>query len=442
MGQHDAAKAALETGIHHVESTRHRLTTDDFRAGYLDDKLVAYQDLIDLHILLEEDERAFQVGEWAKARTLAETLGNRRTTQDRSNYPFDLTTISNFEQLANQLASNQLAISYVTVTNSIYAFLIDRNGLITAPIQLGQIPSRAKLESDLAKVQQIGLSVSLDKEAVDQEIALAQQVLADWFACYLAPLRPWLDEYEQLLIAPDGLLHRLPFGACYCAELGRYLIESHIITIVPSLTTWSLITPKSIGYADVLVVGCSHMGGQAGSLPHTIDEAQAVANGFTSATLLLEDDATVDTVIACMPQADLIYMAVHGEYTPGDPAASFLELADQPLRVADILALKLTATTVVLNACETNKGLLRGNEMLGLVRAFLYAGAQSVIATHWPIDDAAGYQMMTHFIQAIHKREEPAAALQSAQSAMIHGDRVHYRHPFFWGGQQLIGRTR
>ncbi|MCB0125039.1 MAG: hypothetical protein KDE58_22440, partial [Caldilineaceae bacterium] len=70
LGRYEAAQAALEAGIRLVESTRHRLTTDDYRAGYLDDKLVAYQDLVDLHILRGDHDRAFHVGESAKARTL------------------------------------------------------------------------------------------------------------------------------------------------------------------------------------------------------------------------------------------------------------------------------------------------------------------------------------------------------------------------------------
>ncbi|MCB0108742.1 MAG: CHAT domain-containing protein, partial [Caldilineaceae bacterium] len=242
------------------------------------------------------------------------------------------------------------------------------------------------------------------------------------------------------------LLNLIPFAACYCPERGKYLAETHTITVVPSLTTWSLIAPKAIASPTVLVVGSSRIGGEIGILPHTISEAIMVADTFTDTDIstdtivLLEDEATVHTVIAYLSQADLIYFAAHGEYAPGDPAASFLELADGPLRVADILPLKLKATTVILNACETNRGLLRGNEMMGLVRAFLYAGAQSVIATHWPIDDAAGHRLMAHFMEAIRHGELPTTALRAAQCAMIHGSQEKYRHPFFWGGQQMVGR--
>lgn len=441
LGRYDAAKAALAIGIHQVESTRHRLTTEDYRAGYLDDKLVAYQDLVALHLRSGEDEQAFQIGEGAKARTLTETMGNAPTQSTYVGQRDALSAVPTIEQLAKTLTPQQLAISYTTVADGVYAFLVNHHGLALAPIRLAPAPTRARLESDLAKIQQIGLIAPSDNGAIGQELLLTQQILTTWFDWYLAPLAHWLDQYEQLIIAPDGLLHRLPFAACFCAERGQYLIETHSITVVPSLTTWSLLTPKTRRYANVLVVGSSRMGGQVGALPQAVHEAQMVAATFAGATLLLEDAATLEAVITHCPQADLIYIAAHGEYAPGDPAASFLELADQPLRVADLLALKLTATIVVLNGCETNKGLLRGNEMMGLVRALLYAGAQAVIATHWSIDDVASMELMEPFVTAIHNGESPSTALQIAQCTMIHGAQTRYRHPFFWGGQQLIGRS-
>ena len=207
-------------------------------------------------------------------------------------------------------------------------------------------------------------------------------------------MQPWLERYERIVISPDGLLNALPFGCLYNERGQSYFAATHEITIAPSLAIWSMITPKQRAATNVLfqpqvhqalVIGNSAKDGVPEALPQTIREAQAVAAQFTKSVLLIEQAATFDHFIQAAPQADFIYMAAHGEYQIGAPAASFIELADRPLCVADILTLKLKATTVVLSACETSKGYLTGNEMMGLVRAFLYAGAKAVVATHWSV---------------------------------------------------------
>lgn len=129
----------------------------------------------------------------------------------------------------------------------------------------------------------------------------------------------------------------------------------------------------------------------------------------------------------------MIYIAAHGEHHLADPSASFIELADGPLRVRDILKLRLDQPVVILNACDTHRGYLLGNEMMGLVRSFFYAGASAVVATQWQVEDAAAADLMTQIMHEVQAEPLLARAVQRAQQRFIRRRQHPTAHPFFGG---------
>lgn len=445
MGDFSGARMRLELALIAIEQTRRHLTSDDYRAGYLEGKLVAYHDLIQLDLDTGNAASAFVTSERTKARTLAEALA---VQMDQSVPNLPPPTSLSIEQVAAQLSPTTLIVSYTILHGVVWAFLITGDGLVEQPVQLGACLSHTELESGLRKLQRIIYTSPAAPLSFRQQIVIVQKTLQKWYADYLAPLQPWLDRYERIVISPDGLLNALPFGCLYNERGQSYFAATHEITIAPSLAIWSMITPKQRAATNVLfqpqvhqalVIGNSAKDGVPDALPQTIREAQAVAAQFTKSVLLIEQAVTFDHFIQAAPQADFIYMAAHGEYQIGAPAASFIELADRPLCVADILTLKLKATTVVLSACETSKGYLTGNEMMGLVRAFLYAGAKAVVATHWSVEDSVTFGLMTKFIQEVCAGKSLANALKTAQCELIGATNSPFSHPFYWGAFTIIG---
>ena len=139
----------------------------------------------------------------------------------------------------------------------------------------------------------------------------------------------------------------------------------------------------------------------------------------------------------------LLHFATHGELNEADPLASGLLLVpggadDGRLEVREIFGLDLHAQLVVLSACETGLGQLStGDELIGLQRAFLYAGTPAVVTTLWKVDDRASFVLMREFYDGLAKADT-GRALQAAQRAAM----KEFPHPFAWAAFGLTGVGR
>lgn len=449
------AEHALNLSIGSIETTRRQLKIDDYRAGFLEDKLVAYHDMIDLYLELGRFEKALAVSESSKARTLTEAVAAGVQPDDTTAQQEETPTSANVDTsadfsiaaFAQALPAGTLAISYVEVHDNVWAFLVDGSGLVVRPIALGGRLMRADLETGLQRIERIVYEQAFTVDVVAQQTAMAQAALKEWWTTFVAPLQPWLDRYSCVLIAPDGLMNALPFASLYDEKNQRYFCETHEILLTPNLALWGALTarverPGPKPADKVLVVGSSAREGTAGALPAAVTEAYAVAEMFGDPMLLLEREATLEQFVHAAPHACFIYIAAHGEYSIGVPASSFIELADGLLRVRDILALRLAAPVVILNACDTNKGHLLGNEMMGWVRGFLFAGASSIIAAHWQVEDIAASELMIQLVREVQAGSSLARALQRAQQMLIRRAGHHATHPFFWGSYSVTGAGR
>jgi CHAT domain-containing protein len=183
------------------------------------------------------------------------------------------------------------------------------------------------------------------------------------------------------------------------------------------------------------------------------DEAEAIAalaprastldaTGFKANRAAVLDPATA------LDRYRIVHFATHGVFDTARPALSGLVLSmvdergrlqDGYLRLPDIYNMHLSADLVVLSACQTALGReVRGEGLIGLARAFMYAGAPRVVASLWPVSDVATAALMTRFYRGIlQQRLTPAAALSAAQRQIRLDPR--WRSPFFWAGFTLIG---
>jgi len=132
----------------------------------------------------------------------------------------------------------------------------------------------------------------------------------------------------------------------------------------------------------------------------------------------------------------VLHLACHAQFRQDNPRFSMLQLHDGALAADEAESLPLAGGTVVLSACETGMAELgRGDEMVGLVRAFLVAGAARVVASQWPVDDAVTERFMSAFYGALAEGSAPAAALRRAQAVI----RAAHPHPAFWAAFALWG---
>jgi CHAT domain-containing protein/tetratricopeptide (TPR) repeat protein len=218
----------------------------------------------------------------------------------------------------------------------------------------------------------------------------ARRELGTLHQSLIAPLAAALDGTERLLIVPHGALHAAPFAALWDGM--QHLIERFELTTLPSASLLARPRDPRRG-AAALVVGAADE-----RAPQIADEARRVAESLETPQLIMGPEATAARVQAAAPDARLIHFACHGHFSPHDPLGSGLKLADRWLNVREICDLRLRAGLVTLSGCETGRNVVTaGDELQGLSRAFLAAGAAALLVSLWTVQDEAALKLMTDF---------------------------------------------
>ncbi len=256
-----------------------------------------------------------------------------------------------------------------------------------------------------------------------------QQRMRSLHALIWAPLGAALDGCRRVLVVPHAQLGALPFAALHDGE--EYLARRFELAMAPSarIALRGLSRPP-LSPRRALVLG------ESTRLPHAAAEARFVAGLFPGTVALTGADATLEALRSRAGAADVIHLACHAQFRADNPMFSALHLADGALTVEAAQSLSLSPGVVVLSACETALAEAgTGDEMVGLVRAFLVAGASRVLASLWPVDDAVTGVFMAHFYGALGRGETPAAALRHAGTALLE----EHPHPFYWAAFTLQG---
>ena len=300
----------------------------------------------------------------------------------------------------------------------------------------------------------------------------------------LAPARRTRLDATRLLVVPDGVLHYVPFGVLSDPVSRLPLLDHAEVVHLPSITTGLMLAgedppawTKAVAvFADpvfrsdderVPVRGAARGTAAAPSarlrsaerslgrlarLPFTRQEADAIhalAEGSGS-LLALDFDATRDAAVdADLASYRFVHFATHGLINESRPELSGIVLSlvdrnglprDGFLTSLDTFNLRLNAELVVLSGCRTALGKdVRGEGIVGLTHAFMYAGARGTLASLWPVDDAATAELMRVFYAGMlgSRRLTPPAALREAQRHVRADPR--WSSPFYWGAFQLQG---
>jgi CHAT domain-containing protein len=268
-----------------------------------------------------------------------------------------------------------------------------------------------------------------------------------------------------LLIAPDGPLYLLPFEALLTQDHGSsytdlpYLLRRFAISYVPSASVLAdlrksrpvensgkmflaFADPDYRGGSNAVLRGRSN-GQKLAQLPESGREVKRIAELFPpgESVLYLGAEATKKNVEQnpLLERAPLVHFALHGTVDEVRPESSGLELSDGRLRVSEIFNLKLNANLLTLSACETALGKeVHGEGMVGLTRAFLYAGAHSLVVSLWPVAE----QSTPGFMHDLYRNlpADKAEALRRAKLAMISSR--EFSEPYYWAPFILSGDPR
>ncbi|MEN0004679.1 MAG: CHAT domain-containing protein, partial [Bacteroidota bacterium] len=356
----------------------------------------------------------------------------------------DLATIR-----SNILRHDQALIEYFVGNETVYAFYIDQEQFEV--IQWDRPEDLADMVVQFrADIEQFQFS-SQDRTALCDSYTQKAVRLHDELLGRLPNLP------TDLLIIPSGILGFLPFEALLttapaqaCAfESYPYVLKTHCISYSYSLTLQQLLQAGTqSGQADYIGYAPRFDGsagwGKLANNTLSVDKAAAHFGGQAK----IAGAANIRAFQETAPRYEIIQLATHATANTQNADFSCILFSDgansyDTLFVKDLYLMELEADLVVLSACETAIGkLYQGEGIISLARAFLYAGAKSVVTTLWQINDDATGELLDHFYVNLKNGEDKATALRAAKLSYLEENKSLYAHPVYWAGFTPIGNMK
>jgi CHAT domain-containing protein len=350
-----------------------------------------------------------------------------------------LTTVEpmRLQDLQSELPVDTTLVSYFVGHDVIHAWVVERNAFAYVPLKA----TAEQLEKVVCWATRLDGGEGATRSMTPERGECADEATAeDAESLLIAPLRNVIHN-RRLILVPHGVLHYVPFAALRNGK--RFLMEDYTIAYSPSASALRFLRDNETPVNGMALVIGDPASGQ-GRLSGAQREAVSIANTFRTSPKI-GAEATESLLYRIDGKYDLVHIGAHAAYDAQHPAFSRIALAkdgdrDGNLDVAEILAdVDFTGVNlVVLSACGTARGARSGgDEIVGLTRAVLYAGAPGVISTLWDVDDEAAADLMESFYRRLVAGDPAADALRAAQRELM--KRAPYADPRYWAAFQLSG---
>jgi CHAT domain-containing protein len=342
-------------------------------------------------------------------------------------------------QLQAMLRPDEAIVEFYFMGETVTAFVVTSHELRVCP----HLAAIAEVEYALRRLryqlQRVAINSEYMRRHSRQMQASVEEALQRLYKLLLLPLERWLDA-GKLVVIPHGALHGLPFHACHDGT--RYALDRWEITYAPSAAIWYAGaerrrdgTPQNtpLTEGEALVMGIPWPG-----IDRVAQEVEQVARLLPQSTRYCAEEATLPAFRAHAGRCRLIHLATHALFRADNPLFSGLRFADGWLLARDLYDAALDCDLVTLSACQTGAaGVEPGDELFGLIRGFLHAGARSLNVSLWPADDGATTDLMARFYTELTCGASRASALRSAQQSL----RDRYPHPYYWAAFALVGES-
>lgn len=438
------AENKLRLAVKVLDSLRQELD-DQGKVSIFDTQLATYNLLQQILVVQNKPEASLEASEQGRSRAFVELMETKLKPNSASQIaPL---TIAQIKQIAKQQKATlveysivpddflhqgklkapelELLIWVVKPTGDVALRRVNLKSLRQQKTSLQEIATNTRNAIDPAT------SSSANSEAVSKGLKQLHKLLIQPIADELPK-----DPNARIVFIPQDFLLLVPFTALQDND-GKYLIEQHTIVSVPAIQVLDLTNQqrqRSQGLAkDILVVGNPTMPKiKVGDPPHELsqlsgseEEANKIASLFQTKAIT-GDRATKLDIIKEMPRARIIHLATHGLLDEvkqlGLPGAIALAPSGNDngfLTPGEILNLKLNAELVVLSACQTGRGEITGDGVIGLSRSLLSAGAASAIVSLWEVPDDTTTTLMLEFYRNFQTHTDKAQALRQAMLKTI-----------------------
>ncbi len=484
-----------------IENMRSKIKVEEYASGFIDDKLDVYGALVAVLMENGQAEEALQVVERGKSRSFLDMLGNRKldfgskgsaellakgdslqvqlseaetellhlavSTQDaiasrkqdlekkvaslRQQYTDHLVHMREtnpelsalvsvdpwpIEKIQKMLPDSVAMLEYYTYGQRLFIWCITASGLQTGRVELDE----TQLAEEIFALRQ-ALLRQLSFVELSQKL----------YGQLIKPVEAALKDVRHLIFVPQTKLHYLPFAVLQ-DEDGQFVGMRYSLSISPSATVLGFCLQKGEAFLGVerkqlavLAYGNPNLGDSKLALPFAAKEIESIGRYFPKVSSELYDRATESRFRHESDYPPLMLFSCHGVFDDANPLFSALLLApdeanDGRLEAHEIFSLNLHAYLVAMSACETGLGTIRGgDEVIGLSRSFIYAGASSLLSSLWKVDDLATAVLIKRFFRNIAEGKSRAEALRQAQK-VVYKDINPY--PAFWAAFTITGDFR
>jgi tetratricopeptide (TPR) repeat protein len=493
------AIASFRSSLNLIESRQENLRTDEGKVSFLDSikdvfdrMLIAYLDLAkrdggDYQVALE-------IAESARGRALNDLMGRKERRHPQLEQDSTLTNVGGFNDLTAQVApgtaidspdredniqttiidrSTELTplprLVFYVLLDRIAIFAVTVDGKVSAyisPIGCDELEQKVARLRRVMQVDEAARGLDLRKfMSIPEQIApetvipvpSVETLLQEFYLDLIAPVADFLPTEGTLVIEPHASLWLVPFAALQLPDR-TWMSDRWSLVYTPSSQILTEIRTElcyaTLDRSQVLVMGNPLMptirtedGREIVLAPLSGAEAEAKSIveslGDRQYTLLLQAEATESAVKNLALTHNIIHLATHGIAYTENPLNSFVAFAptatENGLLTAREVAQnrELPVDLVVLSACQTGLGRVSGDGMLGLSRAFLIAGARTIIVSQWSVSDGATKELMVAFYQYYLASGNKAIALQLAMQKVR--AMSEYSNPRYWAAFAIVG---
>jgi CHAT domain-containing protein len=334
------------------------------------------------------------------------------------------------DTIREALGPDATLLEYFRVGDRIVAAIVTVSGLEIVSVTSAQRVTQMwrMLQFQLSKFH---LGPDYIEEFQEQLLETTQHRLRELYMELLAPIRGKLKG-RHLIIVPHEVLHYVPFHALFDGT--RYLIDSFSVSYAPSASIYMQCRQKEPNDAGpALIFGVSDR-----QMPSIDEELKSIASILPDATLLVGDSRSEQILREQGPGSRLIHIAGHGVFRRDKPVLSGIRLGDSFLTLYDLYRLRLPVDQITLSGCSTGlSAVAAGDELIGLMRGLLSAGARTLLLTLWDVNDKTTADFMSAFYKRFLKYTDRAFALQEAMCEL----RDTYPHPHYWAPFVLVGNV-
>ena len=496
--EYDKAFKYYSKAIEFIENMRREFRVEELKRDFMQDKIEVYEYMINLLFKMKMNEEAFEYNEKARARAFLDILANQKISlksdpayelitkeeelqtririastsliNEKSNPPEEQRSIfiektdkqlqalkteyeeilenmklSNTEyisliganpfslsEIQSMLAEDTVILEYFLTNENSYLWIIGKNDFHTITIE----ENRENISSLVKNYRDIAFeNVTVEKINSNEWKKPSKEL----YSILFKDAEKFIKNKKRILISPHRVLHYLPFHTLMDKE-EKTLVEKYEIAYLPSASVLKFCQDKNHMEKDNLLA--FELGNftieEYPPLPGTEIEIDKISSSFPGKEIYCGKDMKTDVLYEKSDNFQVLHFATHGIMVPEAPLFSSLLFADKPLKVYEIFDLNLSAYLITLSACNT--GLpeeANGDELVGLSRAFIYAGTPSICSSLWDVSDKSTAEFMERFYFHL-KDKNKSESLRLAQLEI----KEKYPHPYFWAPFILIGDWR